>query len=136
MSRLYRFLMPCLLFFSCNNVHEQGRKIIEHSDSVAVNYFTGDGKIDSVTKVTMIKSKEDITSLENEATAATFKAEKKCGYDGSIHFFKNNRVVLDVWFKKNDEKCNAFEFTYQGKLVHTKMSKKAIELLNGVQTKK
>jgi hypothetical protein len=136
MSTFYKFLIPCLLFFSCNNVHEQGRNIIEHSDSVAVNFFTGDGKIDSVTKVAMIKLKEDISLIENEATAATFNADKKCGYDGSLHFFKKNRVVLDIWFKKNDEKCNAFEYTYQGKLVHTKMGNKAIELLNGVQSKK
>ena len=38
----------------------------------------------------------------------------KCGFDGSIHFFKMNKVVQDIDFRIGEEKCNQFSFLLLG----------------------
>jgi hypothetical protein len=120
---------------SCNNVHQPTRTLLNNTDSIAINFFTGDGKMDSVTAVSIIKDKVTIENIVQQATASIFTNKKTCGYDGSLHFFKSNRVVLDIWFKKNDPTCNAFEFTYNGKLVHTTLTSEMATMLHSFQKK-
>ena len=120
---------------SCNNVHQPTRTLLNNTDSIAINFFTGDGKMDSVTAVRIIKDKEAIVNIVQQATASIFTNKKTCGYDGSLHFFKSNRVVLDIWFKKNNPLCNAFEFVYNGKLVHTKLTSEMATMLHSFQKK-
>jgi hypothetical protein len=124
-----------LVVLSCNNVHQPTRTLLNNTDSIAINYFTGDGKMDSVTAVCIIKDKETIENIIQQATASIFTKKKTCGYDGSLHFFKSNRVVLDMWFKKIDPTCNAFEFTYDGKLVHTTLTSEMATMLHSFKKK-
>lgn len=120
---------------ACNNVHQPTRMLLENADSIAINYFTGDGKMDSVTQVYMLKDKVVIANIIQQTTSSIFTNNDVCGYDGSLHFFKNNRVVLDMWFKKNNTKCNAVEFTYNGKLIHTKLTNEMAAILTSFQKK-
>lgn len=133
--KIYVAIIIILVAASCNNVHQPTRTLLENTDSIAINYFTGDGKMDSVTKLYIIKDKIAIANIVQHATASVFTNKKTCGYDGSLHFFKSNRVVLDIWFKKNDPLCNAFEFVYNGKLVHTKLTSEMATMLHSFQKK-
>jgi hypothetical protein len=71
------------ILFSCSK--PSGIKnVITNADSVAINYFKGDGTADTVTNMVMLKDKNQISKLAGYIETTTTE-DYKCGYDGSIH---------------------------------------------------
>ncbi len=110
-----------------SNKELQGRLI--NSDSVAINYFRGDGKIDTVLSVKIIRDKQKIEQLAILIAEKSVDRNFKCGYDGSIHFFKINRVIQDIDFRMNEAGCMHFSFLLNGKQQATALSPGAKELI-------
>ena len=128
---LLLLLLPVL--FSCTN--PTGIKdVIAGADSVAINYFKGDGTADTVVNMVMLKDKSQITKLADYVEAG--KAEQyKCGYDGSIHIFKRDVVLQDINFTVNDVQCMHFSFLLNNKLYSTKLSAEALQFIKSVNKK-
>ena len=104
------------------------KEMIVNSDSVAINYFKGDGTADTVTNMIMLRDKGQIGKLANYVEATT-TANYKCGYDGSIHLFKNNIAVKNIDFSFNDTKCMHFSFSIEGKIFNTQLSEEALQFI-------
>jgi hypothetical protein len=122
-----------VLFFSCT--HPTGLKeLVNNADSVAINYFKGNGSADSVVNMVMLRDNPSVRQLAN--FIESHKTEDfKCGYDGSIHFFKNNVVLKDVDFRMNDVQCMHFSFLMNGKIYSTKLSAGAKQFMEKSNTR-
>ena len=129
MNRYVSFLVLFSTLTACRQANEELRERIINSDSIAINYFTGDGSMDSVISVKIIRDKQSIGQLASIISATTISANYKCGVDGSLHFFKINRVVQDVDFRMSNADCMQFSFLQQGQLKAAKLPGEAKELL-------
>lgn len=125
-------LLLVLALFACNNTNKAFMEKVTDADSIAINYYTGDGRMDTVVAVKILKDKQQITQL------STFIGGKgtdhyKCGYDGSLHYFKRGAVLQDVDFRMNDAQCMHFSFSLNGQLYSTALSAEARQLLESVR---
>lgn len=118
-----------LMLVSCNHSNKELKERISHSDSMAINYFKGDGTMDTVVAVKIIRDSSKMQQLTDLLTGTSAETKTPCGYDGSIHFFKMNQVVKDIYFRMNDEKCMYFFFNQQGKNSASALSKEAKALI-------
>ena len=129
MKLLILLLTACILLTACSHSNKKIKETLSNADSVAINYFTGDGKMDSVTSVKIVRDKKIIGQLTDQVSQKNISGEAKCGYDGSIHYFKKNVVVQDIFFRMNDDKCMQFTFSQDKKMISTELSKEAKKLL-------
>ena len=134
MRKLF-LLLPSLLVFliACHTTNTKIKEHISGADSVAINYFKGDGSMDTVAAVKIISDKKIIEQLVNLIAVSTMSDINKCGYDGSLHFFKQNKVIQDIDFRMNDMNCMQFSFLQDGQLVATALTPEAKQLLESVR---
>jgi hypothetical protein len=127
---LFAGLLICLT--ACHTTNKKLKAITVDADSVAINYFKGDGSVDTVVSVKIIRDKNDINKLSEFVSGNAADPNIKCGYDGSLHFFKRDSVVQDIYFRMNDEQCRLFSFLQDGIIqatVLTENSKQFLEQL-------
>jgi hypothetical protein len=126
-------LLVLPLFFSCSKPSGI-KEVIAGADSVAINYFKGDGTADTVVNMIMLKDKSQIAALAGYAEGGK-AATNKCGYDGSIHIFKRDMVLQDINFSTHDEQCRRFSFLLNNKLYATKLSNGALQFITSLNKK-
>jgi hypothetical protein len=114
---------------ACNHPNKEIEERIANSDSMAINYFKGDGTMDTVVAVKIIRDKLKIGQLATLISERSAQAHYACGYDGSLHFFKMNRVVQDIDFRMNAGGCMYFSFLQYGKTHTTELSAAAKSLI-------
>lgn len=119
---------------ACNSRNNIVYEQINQSDSVAINFFKGDGTMDTVVTVRIVRDSSTIAALADYVTAGNSEMQHTCGYDGSIHFFKNNTVVRDIYFS-NADSCRLFFFTDRGKRVGTTLPVAAAALIQSIRDK-
>lgn len=121
-----------LVFCSCMVACQQENRVfadkVAVADSIAINYFAGNGRPDSVVAVKIVRNLTQMGQLSN-FIAASPAAEQSCGVDGSIHYFKRGVVLQDVDFRMNDVQCMHFRFVVEGKAYNTQLSPEAKQLL-------
>ena len=127
-----------LIFFfaglvSCNHSNEPIKERISQSDSVAINYFKGDGTMDTVVAIKIIRDQQIIAQLAGFISAQQAEMNYACGFDGSLHFFKMNKVVQDINFGMNAAGCRYFSFVLNGKSQATNLSTAAKELITSLR---
>jgi hypothetical protein len=125
-------LFLAALIVSCNNTNTAFVEKVKDADSVAINYFKGDGSMDSVVAVKIIRDKQKLEQLTG-FIAADGTGNLKCGYDGSLHYFKKGMVAQDVDFRMNDVQCMHFSFMLNGQLFATKLPAEARQLLESLK---
>ena len=130
MKNVRLILWTVFALSSCGKSNTEIKKRIANSDSVAINYFKGDGTMDTVVTIKIIRDKQQVEQLANLVAKRSVKANYKCGYDGSLHFFKMNKVIQDINFRMNEDDCMNFSFLQYGKTVATALSPEAKELIN------
>ncbi|MFN8244249.1 MAG: hypothetical protein U0X40_09390 [Ferruginibacter sp.] len=131
MLRLPLLLISVLFIAACHK--PSGIKnIISGSDSVAVSFYTGDGTIDSVTRVVILRQKEDLEKLAGYIESDQ-QDPNNCGYDGALHFFKNSVVSRQVYFRMNNVNCMHFSFMMDNKAWYTRLSPEAKQYLEQVK---
>ena len=118
---------------SCNHSNEPIKERINHSDSVAINYFKGDGTMDTVVAIKIIRDQQIIAQLAGFISAQQAEMNYACGFDGSLHFFKMNKVVQDINFGMNAAGCRYFSFVLNGKSQATNLSTAAKELITSLR---
>ena len=123
------FVALILIFTACNSTNKKIKEKISNADSVVINYFKGDGSMDTVIAVKIVRDKKQIDELSNMISASSAKPNLKCGYDGSLHFFKKNMVVQDIDFRMNESACSYFSFKQDGNIAATMLSPEAKQLL-------
>ena len=124
-----------MVFSSCGHHEKELESRIIHPDSIAINYFTGDGKMDSVTSVAIVHDSTAINQLVSEIVSSKRVTKSDCGYDGSLHFFKRDTVVQDIPFRMNNPSCMQLVFRENQNPVALLLSEKAKELLLNMQQK-
>jgi hypothetical protein len=129
MKKIWSILSVACLLMACNHSNREIKEHITNSDSLAINYFGGDGSMDTVVAVKIIRDKQIISQLAAFVGGQSVKGNKKCGYDGSLHFFKMNRVIQDIDFQMKDVNCMQFSFLLDGKIAYTSLSQEAQSLL-------
>ena len=134
-----KYYLPALFalcaLMSCSRSNKAIQLRISDADSVAINYFKGDGTMDTVVAVKIIRDKQKIEKLADYVGKRSAKRNFKCGYDGSLHFFKMNQVVQDIDFRMNDADCMYFFFLQQGEFEATALSEDAKKLINSFRGK-
>ena len=85
--------------------------------------------MDTVMAVTIIRDQQIINQLSNFISEKNTKMDYGCGLDGSLHFFKMNKVVQDINFGMNTKGCTYFSFVLNGKSQATSLSVAAKELI-------
>ena len=133
MNRLLLYFCGLLAFTSCSKPTGI-KELLLSSDSAAINFFKGDGSMDTVYQFAMIRDKKRLESLAGYIESGTENV-KPCGYDGSVHFFKNNIVLKDIDFRMNQPDCMHFSFVLNGQLFTTKLSMDAKQFLETVNNK-
>jgi len=134
MKKLALLFSAAILFLAaCNTPNTKIKEHISDADSVAINYFKGDGTMDSVTTVKIIRDKKTIVQLAELIGKESSGTINKCGYDGSLHFFKQNIVVQNIDFRMNDVNCMQFSFLQEGKITATILTPEAKQLLESVR---
>ncbi len=89
--------------------------------------------MDTVVTVKIIREKKEIDKLVELVSQENTGKKNRCGYDGSLHFFKQNSVVQDINFRMNDGQCMLFTFVQNGKPAATVLSKESKELLESIR---
>lgn len=117
---------------ACNSRNRTVYEQINQSDSIAINFFKGDGTMDTVVTVRIVRDSSTIAALADYITAESSEMQHRCGYDGSMHFFKNNIVVRDIYFS-NTGSCRFFLFTDKGKRVVATLPDAAGALIQSIR---
>jgi hypothetical protein len=131
MKYLIPFITVVVLFSCKQSVTKLSAKIID-SDSMAINWFKGDGSMETVIAFKIVKDKKHINQLAKMAGGYIIE-NYKCGYDGTLHFFKMDKVIQDIEFRMNDAKCSHFSFMLQGKVYSTELNAEAKALLQSLR---
>ena len=118
---------------ACNRTNKKIKEKISNADSIVINYFKGNGSMDTVISVKIIRDKNQINQLISLISASSAKPNLKCGYDGSLHFFKKNMVVQDIDFRMNETACSFFSFKQEGNIAATILSPEAKLLLENLK---
>ena len=129
MKKYWYFAALVFGFAACKQENEPLKQRISGADSIAINFFRGDGTMDTVTSVKIIRNKQQIVQLAGLVSDEISKPNFSCGFDGSLHFFKMNKVIQDIDFRMEDENCMYFTFMQSGKHEATKLSPAAKALL-------
>ena len=85
--------------------------------------------MDTVVAVTIIRDRKIINQLSNFISENKTEMNYACGFEGSLHFFKMNKVVQDINFGMNTTGCSYFSFVLNGKSQATSLSVAAKELI-------
>lgn len=91
--------------------------------------------MDTVVAVKIIRDSVMMQQLTTLVTQQQVAYKASCGYDGSLHFFKNNQVLQDIYFSLSQAGCMQFSFLQQGRQVATALSPEAEKILRAVQSK-
>lgn len=136
MKYLSLLIAVAAIAVSCNKAGKQLKERIVNSDSIAINFFKGDGTMDTVEAVRIIRDRKTIDELTNAVTESGKSLAGKCGVDGSLHFFKMNQVIQDVDFSLKEEGgCNQFIFLQSGHYNATAVGTEAGEILRQLKAK-
>lgn len=122
-------IVTAVLFFSCKQNNTEFKERLTIADSAAINYFKGDGSMDTVILVKIIKDKNTLHQLTNLIADELIEEKPGCGYDGSLHFFKNNMVIQDIYFSMHNTDCSQFSFSFNRERTAAKLSAEAKKLL-------
>ncbi|MEJ7587593.1 MAG: hypothetical protein WKI04_08535 [Ferruginibacter sp.] len=88
MKRVQNILLAVCMLMACRQPDTEIQKRISGADSMAINFYKGDGTNDTVIAVKIIRDQQRISRLAGFISAAPVDHNYLCGYDGSIHFFK------------------------------------------------
>lgn len=128
MKALTGLLLLVIFASACRQTNDDLAKHLAGTDSVAINYFKGDGTMDTVITVRVIRDTAIVQQLAAAVAENETKGEVNCGQDGSLHFFRKNQVVQDVDFRLEHD-CTQFSFRQLGIVKYSKVSAAAKDLL-------
>lgn len=118
---------------ACNKTGKALKEKVSGADSVAINYFKGDGTMDSVVAVKIVRDAKLIEAITEMSGSRASKNVNTCGADGSMHFFKMNKVIQDIDFRLGDD-CSQLAYSFMGAWYTAALHNDAKQLLLGLKT--
>lgn len=104
-------------------------KKLSGCDSLVITFNVPDSdSVINIINTTETKAIQKLARYLNGKPAAN----KECGFDGNMLFFKGGRQVLPVVFKYSADSCRYFLFDLDNKVVSTKMSNEAASFLKSL----
>ena len=120
-------LLAVISLAACNN--SSLSKKLKGSDSLAISFYYPN--TDSVVQTVNTTEQKAIRRLLQFVDSKETE-QYKCGYDGTMTFFIQGKLVLPVVFKYSEEGCRHFLFDEDNKLRSTKMSNEAADFLKSL----
>lgn len=106
-------LSVTILGTSCSSPDKAWRDRLVNVDSIAINFFPGDGTMDPVVRVKVIRDAATIDSVRQWVTAEqASKPAKPCGPQASFHFFAMGKVMHDA--EVGIANCGLIQYRWQG----------------------
>jgi hypothetical protein len=127
MKNLRWFLLTVLLP-SCGG--SALTKKMTGSDSLVITFNLPNS--DSVIKTVTTTEKKAIQKLAGFLDGSP-EEQLKCGYDGNMIFYKQGIQLLPVVFRYSDQDCRHFLFDLDNKVMSTRMSNEAVNLLQSLK---
>jgi len=91
--------------------------------------------MDTVTAVKIIRDKKTIDEIAGMIAASSASIKDKCTFDGSIHFFKSDRVIQDVFFNSSSKECRQFQFRLNDQHAAAELDDNARDYLSVLKNK-
>jgi len=124
------FLFATIMLGSCkSSVLSQQ---LSTSDSLIIQFFNEDGVIyKAVTSTEKTAIRKLIYFVDASPSAAV-----KCGYDGRLIFFTQEKELQRIEFKNKEKGCRHFSFLLNGKIMNNEMSNEAADFLMSLESGK
>ncbi len=122
--------MVVLLCFSCGNKSAVTKKL-SGCDSLVITFNAHNS--DSIMNIVNTTEKKAIRKLANFLKGDN-TMQYKCGYDGSMVFYKKEEKVMAVVFNYSENGCRNFLYDMENILISTRMSNEAASFLGSLAT--
>jgi hypothetical protein len=128
--RLIIFLFLMMTLDSCkpSAISQQ----LSTSDSLIIQFFNEDGVIYKAVTSTEKTAIRKLIYFVDASPSAAFK----CGYDGRLIFFTQEKELQRIEFKNKEKGCRHFSFLLNGKIMNNEMSNEAADFLMSLETGK
>jgi hypothetical protein len=128
MNKCFLFLTTCIVLVACHSADKELNAIVINSDSAAIIYYSPADTVET----RIIRDKQILDKLADFVSAEKTDHATICGYNGSIHFFKQDSVVQDIYFNMYTAHCNYFIYKKDGQPAATVLSPEAKQLLESL----
>ena len=128
------FILLTLLLSGCSNDYK--KYLAENTDTVIITIYGLTGELAKKEVIKTIKQTAAVLKVINFISDKKAPAYK-CGYSGSIDFFKNGKSLLTEKMEFNLlTQCSYIAFLVDGKLKLKKLTIAGIKYLRNLATKK
>ncbi|KAA0210530.1 MAG: hypothetical protein OZ913_00245 [Ignavibacteriaceae bacterium] len=122
------FLLSALIYGCEDNIIPGLQEKLIKADKITIYFFDeGTNTVSDPDKIVTIEQKQDINTLINSISGES-SPEYKCGYNGSIEFFNDNKSIFVTEFNFEND-CAHFVFRYNKEMFSKKMEESGIRLL-------
>lgn len=121
-------LFLTILLCSCDNsIKASLDKQIAGTDMVKLYFYDKTGKLTNKNNIVTIQDKDIVSKLQQSITDET-APENKCGYTGSMEFFKAGKSILTTEFNTMPE-CSYIIFRVKDNMYSKKLSPESILII-------
>lgn len=122
--------MVVLLCLSCGKPSAVSKKL-SGCDSLAITFNVHNS--DSIMNIVNTTEKKAIRKLANFLKGDN-TMQYKCGYDGSMVFYRKREKLMAVVFNYSENGCRNFLYDMENILISTRMSNEAASFLESLAT--
>ena len=123
------FLTSSIIIISCGGSGSERSKQLSASDSLVINFNVP--QTNNIEKTVTTTEKKAIKKLAGYVDGKSTE-NYKCGYDGTLMFYKQGVLVNDVSFNYSGEGCRHFIMKVDDHLAATTMSNEAADFLKSL----
>ncbi len=130
MKNLFKITLVFLviIFCSCDDsIKSSLDKQISGTDMIKLYFYDKTGKLTNKNDIVTVQDKDIITKLQ-QAIGDETAPENKCGYTGSMEFFKSGKSLLTSEFNTLPE-CSHIIFRLKDNMYSKKLSSESIIIL-------
>lgn len=121
-----------MLCFSCGKPSAVSKKL-SGCDSLVITFNAHNS--DSIMNIVNTTEKKAIRKLSNFIKGDN-TMQYKCGYDGSMVFYKKGEKMMAVVFNYSENGCRNFLYDMDNILISTRMGNEAVSFLQSLATGK
>jgi len=122
-------LIAAVVLCSCgDSIQKSLDKQLAGSDMIKIYFYDKNGKLTGKENIITIEDKDIVAKLTRAITDET-APEYKCGYTGSMEFFKAGKSVLNTEFNIMPE-CSHIIFQIKANMYSKKLSPESILIIN------
>ena len=131
MKTVFRISLMFLvvIFCSCgDSIKSSLDKQIAGTDMIKLYFYDKTGKLTNKNDIVTVEDKEIIAKLTQAITEET-TSDNKCGYTGTMEYFKSGKSLLSAEFNSMPE-CTQIIFLMKKNMYSKKLSPESVIILN------